>query len=82
MFGGLGQDELDCILLDVVMPDMHGKQAFLEMFQIRPDAKIIICSVYNEQMLGDSFSGCGLAGFIEKPYTLTTLQEKLTQVLS
>ncbi len=73
--------EIVCVLLDLTMPDLDGEQAFRGMRAIRPDVKAIITSGYNEQEARQRFAGESLAGFLQKPYHLETLQEALRGAL-
>ena len=73
-------DKISCVLLDLTMPGLDGAQVFYEMRRIRPDVKVILSSGYNEQDVTPRFMGKGLAGFIQKPYTIAKLTEKLNEV--
>lgn len=72
-------DGISCVLLDLTMPGLDGAQAFHEMQRIKPDVKVILSSGYNEQDIVHQFLGKGLAGFIQKPYTMAKLMEKLNE---
>ncbi len=74
-------DEIVCVILDLTMPNMNGNQAFHEIRLIRPDTKIILSSGYNEQDATQHFSGKGLSGFIQKPYSVETLLKTLREVI-
>ena len=74
-------DEFVCVLLDLTMPHMDGEEAFRAMRRLHPGVRVILCSGYNERDATQRFAGKGLAGFIQKPYNMTTLREKLTEVL-
>ncbi len=74
-------NDITCVLLDLTMPHMDGEQTFHEMRRIQPDVTVVLCSGYNEVDATERFSGQGLAGFIQKPYTLAILREKLAEVL-
>ena len=39
-------------------------------------------SGYSEHEVNQRFAGAGLAGFLQKPFTLNSIQRKLQQVLS
>lgn len=73
-------DKIVCVLLDLTMPGLDSTQVFDEMRLIKPDVKVILSSGYNEQDVTQRFLGKGLAGFIQKPYTLAQLTEKLNSV--
>ncbi len=75
-------DEIVCILLDLTMPRMDGEEAFRAMRQIDPDVSVILCSGYNKQDATQRFVGKGLVGFIQKPYMMAELQEKLQEVIA
>jgi YesN/AraC family two-component response regulator len=62
------------------MPHLDGEQTFRELKKIRPDVKVIMSSGYNEQEVTQKFVGKGLAGFIQKPYKLTTIQEVISKI--
>jgi CheY-like chemotaxis protein len=47
----------------------------------RPDVKVILCSGYSEQESLRRFAGEGLAGFLQKPYQLEELKDRLASVL-
>ncbi len=74
-------NEIVCVLLDLTMPHMDGEQTFREMRQINPGVTVILCSGYNEQDATQRFVGKGLAGFLQKPYNITLMKEKLMEVL-
>ena len=65
------------VILDLTMPHMDGEHCFQELRQLKPDIKVIMSSGYNEQEVTQKFVGKGLAGFIQKPYKLSTLKEAI-----
>jgi PAS domain S-box-containing protein len=67
------------VILDLTMPHLDGEQAFRALKQIDPRVKVIISSGYNEQEVTQTFAGKGLAGFIQKPYTMAMLTAALQQ---
>ena len=75
-------DEIVCVLLDLTMPHMDGNEAFRAMRRLHPDVKVILSSGYNEQDAIQRLTGIGLAGFIQKPFNMATLKEKLAEVLA
>ena len=75
------RDEIDCIILDLTMPRMGGEETFHELRRLRSDVRVILSSGYNEQEITQRFVGQGLAGFVQKPYTVARLLETLSRVL-
>ncbi len=70
-------DEIDCVLLDVTMPKLPGLEAAQEIRRLRPDARIVLMSGFSEDDASRRFASLGLAGFLQKPYTLESLREKV-----
>ena len=75
------RDQIVCVLLDLTMPDLDGEQTFRELRLIHPELRVIMSSGYNEQEVTEKFAGKGLAGFIQKPYTVSEVGRKLREVL-
>jgi len=76
------RSEISCVILDLTMPVMDGGEAFQELRGIDPDVVVLLSSGYNEQETMEQFEGSGPAGFIQKPYHVPLLEEKLRKVLS
>jgi len=70
-------DRISAVLLDLTMPEMDGEEAFRELRNIQPNARVILMSGFNEQEAGARFVGKGLAGFLQKPFTPDELRERL-----
>lgn len=72
--------KIDFVILDLTMPKMDGEQCFRELRQLDPNVKVIISSGYSEQEVTEKFVGKGLAGFIQKPFTLSSLQRIISNL--
>ncbi len=70
-------DSIALVLLDLTMPQMDGSETFREITAIKPEARVLLMSGYNEQDAIARFTGEGLTGFIQKPFTLRALREHL-----
>ena len=75
-------DQIDVVLLDVSMPGLSGEETYRQMRAIRPGIRTVLSSGFNEVEAVQSFSGKGLAGFIQKPYTAQQLAERMKSVLA
>jgi CheY-like chemotaxis protein len=74
-------EKVSAVLLDMTMPVMNGDEAFRRLKAINPAIKVILSSGYNEVEAIRLFTGKGLAGFIQKPYSTTTLLAKIRSIL-
>jgi PAS domain S-box-containing protein len=75
------RDKVAAVLLDMTMPVMSGEEAFRRLKEIQPKIKVLLSSGYNESEAIRRFSGKGLAGFIQKPYSSTALSQKVAAIL-
>lgn len=69
--------DIACVLLDLTMPVMNGIETYRQIRKLRDDICVILCSGFTEEDAARQFSESGLAGFLQKPYRLRTLREKL-----
>jgi signal transduction histidine kinase/CheY-like chemotaxis protein len=73
---------IDVVLLDMTMPEMDGAETFAVLKSFAPAVKVILSSGYNENEALRRFTGRGLAGFIQKPYTNRRLLDCIKRVLA
>ena len=59
---------IDLILLDMVMPAMNGKDAFLKMQAINRNIKALLISGYRIEDEVNILIDAGMMGFIAKPF--------------
>jgi signal transduction histidine kinase/ActR/RegA family two-component response regulator len=71
---------IDCVLLDLSMPDLAGEETFRELKKIRPDVRVVLNSGYAEQEILDRIKGAGFAGLLHKPTPMNVLLETLQEV--
>jgi CheY-like chemotaxis protein len=74
-------DALVAVLMDLTMPNMDGETAFREIRSLRPQLPVVLMSGYNEQDAIARFAGKGLAGFLQKPFTVDALRQQLRSVI-
>jgi PAS domain S-box-containing protein len=74
--------EIDCVLLDLSMPNKDGLSTYEDIIRIKPDTKVILSTGFHEMEASNRFSAKGLAGFIQKPYRLATLRSTLHNIMS
>jgi PAS domain S-box-containing protein len=73
-------DTIVAVLLDLTMPIMGGVETLHLMNEIRPDIPIIISTGYGESAVQEQFTNA-LGGYIQKPYTVVELGQKVAAAL-
>ena len=74
-------EEIDLAVLDIKLPDMGGDKVYALIKASRPNLKVIVCSGYAIDGPAQRILDAGAQDFIQKPFSLPTLSEKLKEVL-
>jgi len=72
--------EVNCVMLDLNMPDLNGQQTFSIMREFNPDLPVILSSGFLRASATDEFKAIGMNGFLQKPYDFSGLQRILEEV--
>ncbi len=75
------RDTIDMVLLDMIMPDMGGGEAYDRMKDIKPDLKVLLSSGYSLDGEAKEILGRGCDGFIQKPFKMKDLSQKIREIL-
>jgi len=67
----------DVLLLDIVMDGIDGVAVLKEAKKIQPNARIIMCSSFNESKTVKEVIDLGINDFIVKPFSTDKLKEVL-----
>jgi CheY-like chemotaxis protein len=73
--------DIALVVLDLSMPGMSGEEALPELRKIRPQVKVLVSSGYSESETMTLFQGQSVSGFIQKPYTIAELAEKVRRCI-
>jgi PAS domain S-box-containing protein len=67
------RQDIDLVILDMVMPEMNGRETFARMRAEFPDSRIVFSSGFSPESAGSSIKSLGAEGFIQKPYSMASL---------
>jgi len=73
--------EIDLVLLDMSMPSMGGSETYDSLKDVNPDVKVLLTSGYSIDGQASEILERGCDGFIEKPFTINELSQKLRGIL-
>ena len=76
------KDRIKLLILDLVMPDMGGEIVYDRIKSSRPDVRVILSSGYSIEGQAESILKKGCDGFIQKPYNLNQLAQKIKEILT
>jgi CheY-like chemotaxis protein len=71
----------DLFFLDVLMPGMSGVELLQELRGLRPDPRVVFCSGYTQSQQGGLLDLPSVKGFIEKPFSISSLSSLVAQAL-
>ena len=74
--------DIDLAVLDIILPDMHGKIIYEYLMQLRPDLKVLICSGYALDGPAREIIDSGADGFIQKPFSIDALSQTIADILA
>jgi PAS domain S-box-containing protein len=73
---------IDLLLTDIAMPGMGGPQLAEEVARLRPGTKTLFVSGYPHDTLRGHGAGPAGVGFLQKPFSIAALAEKVRAVLA
>jgi len=74
-------NEIDLVILDMIMPGMDGGKTFDRIREIQPEMPVILSSGYAIDGHADKIMRRGCNGFIQKPYNISDISNKVRDVL-
>lgn len=74
-------EEIECVVLDLSMPQLDGLQALTEMRRIKPGLKAVLMSGYAEQEIQSRVAGEPIDAFLGKPFDMQSVTKILQMLL-
>jgi len=69
------------VVLDLIMPEMGGGETYDRLKEMDPNVKVLLSSGYSLDGQATEILKRGCDGFIQKPFQLKDLSEKLRQII-
>jgi len=74
-------DQIELVMLDMSMPGLGGKETFRRLFAIDEKVKVLVMSGYDEHTGLNGLKKEEVLGYLQKPFRLQALTEKLIEIL-
>ncbi|MFP4531334.1 MAG: PAS domain S-box protein [Desulfobacterales bacterium] len=75
------KDRIALVILDMIMPNMSGRETFSALKEANPDIHVLLSSGYSINGAASELLRQGCSGFIQKPFNLIQLSKKVREVL-
>jgi PAS domain S-box-containing protein len=75
------QDDIGLVILDMIMPGMNGGETYDRLKAINPKVKVLLSSGYSIDSEATDILKRGCNGFIQKPFTIKQLSQKIREIL-
>lgn len=74
-------DSIDLVLLDVIMPQMGGGEVYDRLKEISSDVRVLLSSGYSINGEASKIMERGCNGFIQKPFDVMQLSQRIRAIL-
>jgi two-component system chemotaxis response regulator CheY len=71
----------DLVMMDLIMPEMNGIETLREIKSHDPNAKVMICSVADQEAMISLARRSGAKGYIVKPYQTESLLTAVKKIV-
>lgn len=74
--------DIDLALIDLVMPNMGGRECFRELKKINPAIKAVLVTGYGVNTLPEDVIAEGMLGYVQKPYQMAQISEIVAKIFA
>ena len=75
------RDDIAMVLLDYLLPEMSGDRVFEELQRLNPDVRVVLLTGC-EESVADKMLKRGLRGYLQKPFNLPELTQKVRDAIN
>ncbi len=73
--------EIACVLLDLLMPRLDGRETYLALREIDPRVRVLLTSGYSDNLAVQDLLDAGVRGFVAKPYDPALLSAAIRRAM-
>ncbi len=73
--------EVDAVVLDLVMPVMSGREAFLALKALDPGVRVLLMTGYALNYEAQELLNLGVCGFVAKPFSIDELSSAIARLI-
>lgn len=74
--------DIDLVILDMIMPRLNGREAFLKMREIDPGVRALLASGFSADGEAQEVLKLGIRGFVQKPFRMAELSARIRGALA
>jgi CheY-like chemotaxis protein len=75
------REDILLVMLDMIMPKIGGKEAFLRLRELDPNVRVLFCSGFHREGTEYELQQLGASGFIQKPYNRVELSRAVVEAM-
>jgi CheY-like chemotaxis protein len=75
------KEKIDMVLLDMVMPQMGGGETYDKLKETNRGIKVLLASGYSINGEAEGILERGCNGFIQKPFNMIQLSQRIREIL-
>ncbi|MCK9364611.1 MAG: PAS domain S-box protein [Syntrophales bacterium] len=75
------RSEIDLVILDMILPGISGSDTFDRLRRLNPGLKVLLASGYSINGEAQAIMDRGCNGFLQKPFRLESLSQKVREIL-
>ncbi|MGM0576743.1 MAG: response regulator [Myxococcota bacterium] len=74
-------ERIDLVILDMTMPRLGGAETLDALRTLDPDTRVVVTSGYTREETASAFGASQPDGFLQKPFRMHTLLDKVAEIL-